>query len=89
MNEKVPFREMFSCCRSDDGLFSLLDKANVLSVHVDRKSASMRLKIEFPETPAPVIVGLIEEGVAHELEIPKVNVEAFISEAAAKKLQSY
>ncbi len=85
MNEKVTFREMISCCRSDDGLFSILDRANVLSVHVDRKTASMRLKIEFPETPAPVIVGLIEEGVARELEIPKVTVEAFISEAAAKK----
>ncbi|MDD6188930.1 MAG: PolC-type DNA polymerase III [Clostridiales bacterium] len=85
MNTKVPFREMFSCCNSEDGFFSILDKANVISVSVDRKTASMRLKIEFPETPAPVIIGLIEEGVARELEINKVTVEHFISADAAKK----
>ncbi|MBR6654150.1 MAG: hypothetical protein IKL27_05365, partial [Oscillospiraceae bacterium] len=85
MNTKVPFREMFSCCNSEDGFFSILDKSNVVGVSVDRKTASMRLKIEFPETPAPVMIGLIEEGVARELEINKVSVEAFISAEAVKK----
>jgi len=85
MNTKVPFREMFSCCNSEDGFFSILDKTNIVGVSVDRKTASMRLKIEFPETPAPVMVGLIEEGIARELEINKVSVEVFISAEAVKK----
>ena len=85
MNSKVPFREMFSCCVSEDGFYAILDKANVLAVSVDKRTASMRLKIEFPETPAPVMIGLIEEGVARELEISKVSVEAFISAEAVKK----
>ena len=85
MNTKVPFREMFSCCNSEDGFYSILDKANIIAVSVDRKTASMRLKIEFPETPAPVMLGLIEEGVARELEINKVSVEPFISADAVKK----
>ena len=79
MNDKVPFREMFSCCREDEALFSLLDKANVLGVSVDKKTASMQVRIEFPDMPAPVLLGLIEEGIADELELPKVTVQAFLS----------
>ncbi len=88
MNEKVPFREMFSCCRGEE-LFAPLDKTNVLGVSVDKKTASMRLKLEFPASPAPVLVSLIEEGICRELEIPRVTVESFLSaEAAKKKLPS-
>ena len=85
MNEKVPFRDMFSCCRGEDPVFAPLDQTNVLGVNVDRKTASMRLKLEFPDTPAPVLVSMIEQEICRELSIPKAKVECFISAAAAKK----
>ncbi len=69
---RIPFRKMFHCCR-DDSLFGPLDDAYVLSVTVDRQGSSMDIAVEFSSVPAPVVVSMIEAGIAAELELNSVT----------------
>ncbi len=84
MTEKVPFREMFSCCADDAELYKILDDAVVVDAKVNRARGEMYLDVEFPELPAPVIVEMAQAGIAAEFGLSKVRIKTFLSAAAVK-----
>ncbi len=76
---------MFSCCAGDDELFGLLNEAFVLSAVVESDQSKMRLVVEFPKKPAPVIVSLTEAGIAAEFDLTQVSIQAVTPAPAVKK----
>ncbi len=82
---RTPFYDIFDCCASDAELFGALDKAYVLSASLDEGASSMSLTIEFPFRPAPVVLSLIEAGIAAERGLNSVEVKAVLAHGEKKK----
>jgi DNA polymerase-3 subunit alpha (Gram-positive type) len=68
---------MFSCC-ADDTLFGILKEAFVLSAVIESDQKRMRLVVEFPRKPAPVILSLTEAGIAAEFDLMEVSITAVL-----------
>jgi hypothetical protein len=65
---------MFTCCSSDSDLYGVLDKSYITSVSQNENASSLHLTVEFPSPPAPVVLGLIEAGIAAEKNLTAVKI---------------
>ncbi len=72
----VPFFEMFTCCRDGGSLEVLLENTKVISASVDRKTRTMKLNLSMLSPAAPVEISMIEQGIAREFGLSKVEVSA-------------
>jgi DNA polymerase-3 subunit alpha (Gram-positive type) len=76
---------MFTCCSSDSGLYGVLDKSYITSVSLSGDSSTLHLTVEFPSPPAPVVLGLIEAGIAAEKSLSSVKIIPVLAAVKSEK----
>ena len=79
---------MFSCCRDGGGLEALLENSKVRTATVDRKSRTMKLELLMAAPAAPVELKMIEDGIAGEFGLSKVEVTPVFPHAKKEEKSS-
>ena len=84
---RYSFFEMFPFCAPAEGsgeeaILRPFAEASVFDVQVDRESVSMRLSVEFSETPAPLAVSTAEEQIARAYELSRVELRPYLKASA-------
>ena len=67
---------MFTCCKDGGSLEVLLENTKVISAKVERKTRTMTLHLAMLTPAAPVEISMIEDGIAAEFGLSKVEVLA-------------
>lgn len=73
--EAVSFYDMFSCCKNNETHGSLLNNAMVIEATIDKTKRTMRIRLSLEEVAAPVTLSMIEEEIATEFGLVKVEIK--------------
>ena len=82
--KKVPFLDMFPCCRGDAGLSADFSEAVVTGATVDTAKGTIKIELETVTALAPVTLGSAEKRIAAEYGLQNVSITTFSARAEAK-----
>ena len=82
--DAVAFYDMFSCCRGDEAMRSVLERSLVYDATVDKKNRTMHLRLQVPPETAPALVSMAENEIKTEFGLNNVTITPVYPEKAKK-----
>ncbi|MBQ8974713.1 MAG: hypothetical protein IJ072_03185, partial [Oscillospiraceae bacterium] len=72
--DKIPFYEMFDCCKDGGAIENLLGDACVVNAVVDRAKGKMNVTVMFSKPAPPVYISIIEQELRANFELSAVSI---------------